>query len=77
MLKPGGIFFLGLPIGPDMVVFDQNRIYGKHRWRLILPFWEPIDLIGNWIDMNNQTFRGLYQNQAVWVLRKKELVHHG
>lgn len=34
LLKPGGLFFLGVPTGPDTIVFNAHRIYG----RLRLPF---------------------------------------
>lgn len=70
LLKPGGIFFLGFGVGPDYVVND-HRIYGKLRLSMFLPMWEPIDLINNRFHLDDNLFRANYNNQPVWVLRKK------
>ena len=29
LLKPGGILFLSVPIGPDVIVFNLQRRYGQ------------------------------------------------
>jgi Caenorhabditis protein of unknown function, DUF268 len=71
LLKPDGILFLGIPIGPDAVVFPQNRIYGRNRLQLILPMWEVVDILGSWIDINDEKYVGRYENQPVFVLKKK------
>ncbi|VDM61776.1 unnamed protein product [Angiostrongylus costaricensis] len=36
LLKPGGIFFLGLPRGVDTLVFNLHRIYGAIRLSMIM-----------------------------------------
>jgi hypothetical protein len=74
LLKPGGVLFLGLPIGPDAVVWNAHRIYGNIRLALVLANWEPIDLIGAKFGVadSNQVCGGC-TNQPVWVLRKKQL----
>lgn len=70
MLKKDGILFLAFGIGPDYII-NANRIYGKLRLSMILPMWEPIDIINNRVHLNDTNFLGDYNNQPVWVLRKK------
>lgn len=70
LLKHSGVLFLGVPIGPDYVS-NSHRIYGKLRLGLILPMWEPIDLVNNRFHLNDGRIVGQYDNQAIWVLRKK------
>lgn len=78
MLKPGGILFLGFGLGPDHIANFNHRIYGKYRMSLILPLWEPIDLLNNYLNVSDtKSYEGLYQNQPIWVLRKKSSRHHG
>ena len=78
MLKPNGILFLGFGLGPDMIAGFNHRIYGKYRMQLILPLWEPIDLLNNYLNISDtKTHLGLYQNQPIWVLKKKTARHHG
>ncbi|KAH7718840.1 Protein K06H6.1 [Aphelenchoides avenae] len=76
LLKPGGLFFLGVPTGPDTIVFNAHRIYG----RLRLPFMmEGLDLVDVFHDSDlpvNLTLRELDEpittrlRQFVFVLRK-------
>ncbi|RNA10879.1 TPR domain [Brachionus plicatilis] len=45
MLKPGGLFFLGLPgskDGSSFLVFNAHRIYGKSRLKLLFKNWKLI-----------------------------------
>jgi len=77
LLKPNGVLFLGLPVGPDKVESYLHRIYGKHRMALILPLWEPIDLINNYLNLSDpNTYAGNFLNQLIWVLKKKNKHHH-
>jgi len=45
LLKPGGLLFLTVPVGPDVVVFNLHRRYGAARLPLLLnlvnPLFEP------------------------------------
>jgi hypothetical protein len=34
-LKPGGLLFLGIPIGKDHIVFNLHKFYGQLRLPLI------------------------------------------
>lgn len=78
LLKPNGVLFLGVPVGPDHLEGFDHRIYGKYRLSLILPLWEPIDLINSYLNLSDtKTHLGLYQNQPIWVLKKKNKHHHG
>mmetsp|Transcript_33188 Transcript_33188/g.45502 ORF Transcript_33188/g.45502 Transcript_33188/m.45502 type:complete len:346 (-) Transcript_33188:107-1144(-) len=77
LLKPNGVFFLGIPLGPDHLAGFDHRIYGKHRLSLILPLWEPIDLVNAYLNLSDtKSHVGLYQHQPVLVLKKKSKHHH-
>lgn len=46
MLKPGGLFFLGIPVSKDnsnFIEFNAHRFYGKARLALITKGWEILD----------------------------------
>jgi len=38
-LKPNGRLFLSIPCGADMIVFNLNRIYGRHRLKKLMEGW--------------------------------------
>ncbi len=44
--RPGGTLFLSVPIGPDALVWNVNRIYGPIRLPRLLADWRVIDVIG-------------------------------
>ena len=46
VLKPNGLLFLAVPVGPDALVWNSHRIYGKLRLPLLLKDWEIIDTFG-------------------------------
>jgi hypothetical protein len=71
LLKPGGIFFLGLPVGPDALVWNAHRIYGQLRLGLILSQWDTLDMAGNEFRITDSTKLGYFKNQPLWVLRKR------
>eukprot|EP00754_Rhynchopus_humris_P039963 Rhum_TRINITY_DN23034_c0_g2::Rhum_TRINITY_DN23034_c0_g2_i1::g.176769::m.176769 len=45
-LAPGGILYLTLPVGPDVVVWNLHRRYGPLRLPLMLEGWEVVARIG-------------------------------
>mmetsp|Transcript_23878 Transcript_23878/g.35035 ORF Transcript_23878/g.35035 Transcript_23878/m.35035 type:complete len:479 (+) Transcript_23878:40-1476(+) len=47
LIKPGGILFLAVPTGPDLLAFNAHRIYGRHRLPYLLNGWEVVDVLGN------------------------------
>eukprot|EP01041_Mallomonas_annulata_P010656 gene10656-22242_t len=69
LLKPGGILFLGFAVGPDSIVWNGQRIYGKYRLRPILQYWNPIDLIGDYADVVGTDGYG-ERKQPIFVLQK-------
>lgn len=46
VLKPSGILFLTVPIGPDLLVWNLHRRYGNVRLPLLLEGWKQLDVIG-------------------------------
>jgi SAM-dependent methyltransferase len=45
-VKPGGMFFLQVPVGQDLVAWNAHRVYGAARLPHLLNGWEPIDAEG-------------------------------
>jgi SAM-dependent methyltransferase len=46
MLKPGGLFFLGLPVSRDessYIEFNAHRMYGKYRLELLFNGWKVLE----------------------------------
>lgn len=46
ILKAGGLLFLSVPVGPDELVWNLNRIYGRLRLPLLLKGWQILDTFG-------------------------------
>ncbi|CAI5469788.1 unnamed protein product [Closterium sp. Yama58-4] len=46
LLKPGGLFLLGVPVGNDTLVFNAHRVYGPIRMPLLLKGWELLNVFG-------------------------------
>lgn len=67
VLKPNGLLFLAVPIGPDALVWNANRIYGRLRLPLLLKDWEVIDRFGFTEDLLE--CKNLQDNQPVFVLK--------
>jgi hypothetical protein len=44
-LRPGGTYFLTVPIGPDVVVWNLHRRYGTVRLPLLLEGWEEVERV--------------------------------
>jgi len=43
VLKPGGVLFLAMPTGQDIIEFNAHRIYGKHRFPVLTEGWTLVD----------------------------------
>jgi hypothetical protein len=70
LLRPGGLLFLTVPIGPDVVVFNLHRRYGTIRLPLLLHGWEVVDQIG-WDERKLHEKASWRQSfEPVFVLRK-------
>src|SRR3546814_897826 len=80
LLKPVGLLFLTVPVGPDVVVFNLHRRYGTTRLPLLLFGWEIVDQIG-WDEsklLEKASWRQSFE--PVLVLRKpleKETIAEG
>ncbi len=64
MIKPGGLFFLGLPASKDhssFIEFNAHRVYGYNRLERLLVGWDLIE----------ETPR--LNTHSLFVLRKKKL----
>lgn len=46
IIKKNGIFFLSVPVGKDLVVWNAHRVYGRIRLPLLLKDWQIIDTFG-------------------------------
>ncbi|MDE3055118.1 MAG: DUF268 domain-containing protein [Verrucomicrobiota bacterium] len=64
MLKPNGILILAVPVGPDLLVWNAHRIYGKLRlpmllngWRIIKSYgFDPLDFLEYQVDHHQPIF---------------------
>ena len=45
LIKPGGLMFLGIPMGPDALVFNAHRIYGPVRLPMMTANFEVIHVV--------------------------------
>eukprot|EP01064_Diplonema_japonicum_P019160 TRINITY_DN27863_c0_g1_i1.p1 TRINITY_DN27863_c0_g1~~TRINITY_DN27863_c0_g1_i1.p1 ORF type:complete len:286 (+),score=73.08 TRINITY_DN27863_c0_g1_i1:38-859(+) len=69
-LKPNGVLYLTVPIGPDVVVWNLHRRYGEIRLPMLLKGWEVVDRIG-WDEAKltaEASWRQTYE--PILVLRK-------
>jgi hypothetical protein len=45
-LKPNGIFFLGIPVGNDTLVWNAHRVYGPIRFPALVEKFKEIGWVG-------------------------------
>ena len=45
VIKPGGLLYLGVPVGPDAVVFNVHRIYGFVRLPMLTANFKVLNVI--------------------------------
>jgi SAM-dependent methyltransferase len=77
ILKPGGLLFMTVPVGPDVVVFNLHRRYGHVRLPLLLDGWEVVDRVG-WLESRLEAPANWRQTyEPVFVLRKPQLEQEG
>lgn len=71
-LSDDGILLLGLPLGPDCLVWNAHRIYGKLRLPLMLQNFKLLDVFSVYDASNSISFEeGLnIHKQCVLVLKK-------
>jgi len=70
-LKKDGNLYLSVPTGNDKVVFNVHRVYGKHRFPLLIKDWELLDIYDVSPTMFQNEHNGIYGSpyQPVFVLR--------
>lgn len=71
LLKPDGLLLLAVPVGPDALVWNAQRIYGRRRLPLLLDGWETLAAFGFREDLFAQPL-GVWENQPVFVLRPRK-----
>jgi len=64
-IRRGGLLYLAVPTGRDKVLFNNARIYGRHRLPLLLAGWQPIDAFG----FHAGDLEGNGSAQPLYVLR--------
>lgn len=67
MLKPDGLLFLAVPVGPDLLVWNLHRIYGEIRLPMLLEGWTIVDVHGFAPSDFSRPYNE-HQHQPVWVL---------
>jgi hypothetical protein len=45
LVKPGGRALVGVPSGPDIVVFNSHRIYGPVAYSHLFANWEQVSML--------------------------------
>lgn len=45
-LKIGGLCFLAVPMGKDQILWNAHRVYGRHRFPLLIDGWEIVETFG-------------------------------
>lgn len=70
LLKPGGFLFLTVPIGPDVVVWNLHRRYGRLRLPRLLEGWEVLERVGWSEDLVDQQSHFTLAYEPVLILRK-------
>jgi hypothetical protein len=68
-LKPGGLYLLTVPIGPDVVVWNLHRRYGKVRLGLLLEGWDEVERVGWTDDILTKEVSYTMTTEPVFVLR--------
>jgi hypothetical protein len=72
-IKKNGLLYLAVPTGFDKVVFNVHRVYGNHRFPLLIKNWKVLGIY----DVNPNMFTNNYNGvkgspyQPVFVLRNK------
>lgn len=67
IVKKGGILFLAVPVGKDLLCWNAHRIYGRLRLPLLLKGWEVLDSFG-FVESRLDTGEG-GSHQPVFVLK--------
>ncbi|XP_062514936.1 uncharacterized protein LOC134190498 [Corticium candelabrum] len=69
VLKPNGLLFLTVPIGPDVIVWNLHRRYGTVRLPKLLEKWTQEDVVGWDIERLTRNVSWRISYEPVFVLR--------
>jgi hypothetical protein len=75
-VKEDGIFFLGVPLGSDCLVWNAHRIYGPVRLPLLLRDWLPLDVYSICSSVFDAPPGGVWHRQPLLVLKKDISCRH-
>jgi len=72
MLKPGGFFYLAVPVTEDSITFNAHRTYGRIRLPKLLSGWNVVRSYG--FDESNFEYdsKTMWGHQPVFVLQSEE-----
>ena len=66
LVKPGGLMFLSVPTGRDIVAWNIHRVYGPVRLPLLVAAWHLVDVVGDFNFTNDE----INFNHPVLVLER-------
>jgi hypothetical protein len=69
LLKPDGLFFLSVPIGPDVTVYNLHRRYGAIRLPHLLKGWSVADKLPWFEERMTATANWRQTYEPIFVLR--------
>eukprot|EP00050_Salpingoeca_kvevrii_P010774 m.312566 g.312566 ORF g.312566 m.312566 type:complete len:124 (-) comp30725_c0_seq1:48-419(-) len=75
LLRPGGLLVLSVPVGPDVVVYNLHRRYGRQRLPALLHGWQVLAVHG-WDEHaldQDANWRQTYE--PVFVLEPEDVPH--
>lgn len=70
MVKPDGLLFLQIPVGRDLLLWNNTRIYGANRLLLLFEGWKLLDTFGYSPELLNQLENG--SADSIFVLQNSE-----
>ena len=75
MLKSDGLLFLGIPVGPDSLVWNIHRNYGWIRLQLLLQRWDIVKTFGPFLPINQQQYFTM-GFEIIFVLKQKNFINN-
>jgi len=71
ILKKDALMYLSVPVGQDCVYFNVHRVYGAHRYPMLIEGWEGLAMFGVIDDIFTNSHNTAYESpyQPVGVLR--------
>lgn len=67
MVKTGGLLFLQIPVGRDILLWNNTRIYGRYRLLLLLEGWKLLNTYGYSQELLNQADTG--SSDVIFILQ--------